>query len=173
MENKIVLTPDKKYTIKARSYENGFQVKNKAGHVKGKFIKSGIARSLDTPRDKMIKGNATNECYDGVKCKSPVIQPRAPDRFLIGGRHNKFRCSVDNVSHASTDLSKYELLRNLSFSNCNSDEGCSGNTCSKNSSPVEYSVKDEHLERYFRSAELWSNNSTCGDQDSVLPNVTE
>ncbi|KPI93932.1 hypothetical protein RR46_13097 [Papilio xuthus] len=173
MENKINLTPEKKYNNKARSYENGFQVKNKAGQVKGKFIKNGAARSLDTPRDKSIKDNSTNEISDGVKYKSPVIQPRAPEGFLSGGRHNKFRCSVDNVSHASTDLSKYELLRNLSFSNCNSDEGCSGNTCSKHPSPVELTVKDEHLERYFRSAELWSNNSTCGDQGSALPNVTE
>lgn len=61
----------------------------------------------------------------------------------------------DNASMMSMNFSHYELVRNLSSCNCNSDEASSSTNCSTTKT-ADHSVKDEHLERFFRSAEMWT-----------------
>lgn len=63
--------------------------------------------------------------------------------------------NMDNASLMSMNFSHYELMRNLSRSNCNSEAAFSDST-STYVNPTDMSVKDEHLERYFRSVEMWS-----------------
>ncbi|XP_063376095.1 uncharacterized protein LOC134663609 [Cydia fagiglandana] len=68
-----------------------------------------------------------------------------------------FPCStlgVDNSSLMSMNFSQYELMRNLSRSN--NSEGAFSDTTNKLANPMDLRMKREHLERYFRSAEIWS-----------------
>ncbi|XP_063529821.1 uncharacterized protein LOC134741022 [Cydia strobilella] len=68
-----------------------------------------------------------------------------------------FPCStpgMDNASLMSMNFSHYELMRNLSRSN--NSEGAFSDTTNKLANPMDLKMKREHLERYFRSAEMWS-----------------
>lgn len=69
--------------------------------------------------------------------------------------------SVEDPSVLSMNFSHYELMRNLSRANCNSEDAFSG-TAGNLPRPTDTLVKDEHLEKYFRSVEMWRNYKKRG-----------
>ncbi|KAJ0181716.1 hypothetical protein K1T71_002438 [Dendrolimus kikuchii] len=112
-------------------------------------------------RSKMVHGE--------YSCTSPLkpVKCNARGMFMDMNSSSNFDHNVDNASLMSMNFSHYELMRNLSHTNCNSDGAFSGTTCSTNITSAESSLKDEHLERYFRSAEIWRNYKESAP--SVVP----
>ncbi|CAG5056655.1 unnamed protein product [Parnassius apollo] len=168
MENKSNANIEKKIVNRTKSYNNGPPGNHKFGPSRGKSLNiGGPVRSLEIALDQFKKDKVINGDFSTLTAnKNPAGQSRVtPDLLLSSVKSSNFSNSTDNVSQLSMDLSHYELLRNLSYSNCNSDGAFSGNTCDSNTADLK--EKDEHLERYFRSVEMWSSNAVYGDQSGV------
>ncbi|KOB70110.1 DNA primase [Operophtera brumata] len=112
-------------------------------------------RSLDLALVRLKKSKLVNgECTASAPPACP--RRRGPMDMFVDVSPSTFSQRIDNASLMSMNFSHYELARNISSSNCNSDGAFSCGTCNSTISPVDNNLKDEHLERFFRSAELWS-----------------
>lgn len=140
---------------KAKSVNNGTPVKLKSEPGKRKsFNVNEAVRSLDLALGRLKKSKLVNgECITGAP-SSPIRH--GPMNMFMDVCPSNFNHGIDNASLMSMNFSHYELVRNLSSSNCNSDGAFSSSTCNAAVSPADNAVKDEHLERFFRSAEMWS-----------------
>ncbi|XP_052747133.1 uncharacterized protein LOC128199873 [Bicyclus anynana] len=147
---------DKKLLNKAKSQYNE-QSKASCNPVKHKsFNMNEAVRSLDIALGRLKKSKLVNgECI-GNKISVCPGRSGADSMFIDSPQVNM--SDVENTSVISMDFSHYELLRNVSEINCNSDDTL-GNTTSKTfSSLSDITSKEEQLERYFRSAEIWNRN---------------
>lgn len=157
MENDAnVLSTENKIINKVRSHNDTLKT-DKVLPVKRKsFTVNEAVHSLDLALERLKK---TKLAHGEHSCNSsPNSYNRdAHDLYVDMNSSINFNCNIENSSLMSMNFSHYELMRNLSHSNCNSDGAVSGNTCSKGMTSAESSVKDEHLEKYFRSAEIWEN----------------
>ncbi|XP_053603535.1 uncharacterized protein LOC128671235 [Plodia interpunctella] len=149
---------ERKNINKAKSYsiQSPPQNKIKSEPVKRKsFYVNDAVKSLDLAlgrlkKSKLVNGEESEMQIDPVTSNRNMYLDSCPS---FNGAHRN-----DNISLMSMNFSHYELMRNLSRTNCNSDGAHSGSTCNANSTPDDLQLKDEHLERYFRSAEMWNTN---------------
>ncbi|KAH9645207.1 hypothetical protein HF086_005752 [Spodoptera exigua] len=160
MENNGEQPNDKKLVNKARSCNNASPTKLKGEPAKWKsFNVNEAVRSLDLALGRLKKSKLVNGDFAASRGMNPAAQG-ASDMFMDICTSSTFRSypGTENASLMSMNFSHYELMRNVSRCNCNSDEAFSDTTCSSRLSPADLNLKDEHLERYFRSVEMWSHN---------------
>lgn len=111
------------------------------------------AKSLDIDyrlkKSKLVNG----ECV--TASSSPTSHKRRgfPEMFMVSS--STICPDAENASMMSMNFSHYELMRNLSSPMCNSEDAFSSTTCSLLNSS-DSNARNEHLERYFRSVEMWS-----------------
>lgn len=157
---------------KAKSVCNAPSVKLRSDPGKRKsFNVNEAVRSLDLALVRLKKSKLVNgEC---ITATNEPISPmrRGPIDMFIGVSPSNFSHRIDNASLTSMNFSHYELARNLSSSNCNSEGAFSSSTCNAALSPADDNVKDEHLERFFRSAELWSQKYRDGEPSHLNLNL--
>lgn len=124
-------------------------------------------RSLDLALGRLKKSKLVN--WD---CRSNTGTQETSEMFMdMCNNSQHLSQGIDNASLMSMNFSHYELMRNLSRSNCNSEGAFSGNTGSVTNADIH--LKDEHLERYFRSIEMWSKNYKDGGPSNIhfeMPN---
>lgn len=167
MENNGDQPNEKKLINKARSYNNTPPLRLKSEPAKRKsFNVNEAVRSLDLALGRLKKSKLVNGEYTTSRQINPTTQ-EATDMFMDMCTSSNFNQGTENASLMSMNFSHYELMRNVSRSNCNSDGAFSGNTCSTHLIPADLNVKDEHLEKYFRSIEMWSRNYRDGGTSSL------
>lgn len=152
-----------KFVNKAKSCNSGSSTappRLKSEGVKRKsFYVNDAVRSLDLALGRLKKSKLVNgENSLTSQTNSNSTRQGALEMFMDASGTFSFNQSLENVSLMSMNFSHYELMRNLSESNCNSDGAFSGTTNDRDSSPTDLTVRDEHLEKYFRSIEMWSRN---------------
>ncbi|CAH2104844.1 unnamed protein product [Euphydryas editha] len=159
MENSNDTSNDKKSINKAKSYSSGPPKKLKSVPIKRKSFNANEAvHSLDLAGGRLKKSKLVNgESTTSSDLMNPVRGDKT-NMFIdsVATPSVNFR-DVDNTSLISMNFSHYELMRNLSLSNCNSDEAL-GSSFDAFSSLTDITSRDETLERYFRSVEMWSRN---------------
>lgn len=164
MENNGNTSNDKKCINKVRSFHSPPVLRLTNETIKRKsFNVNEAVRSLDLALGRLKKSKLVNgEC----RPVGPGTQGTSDMFMEMCNSSQQFNQGMDNASLMSMNFSHYELMRNLSRSNCNSDGAFSGNTSSAlNNSDI--NVKDEHLERYFRSIEMWSRNYRDGGPSNI------
>lgn len=158
MENNGDLHNDKKSVNKTRSHNNTMKLKSESAKRKS-FNLNDAVRSLDLALGRLKKSKLVNGEYTTSRQVEASVAQDGSDMFMDMCSSSGYQQgSAENTSLMSMNFSHYELIRNVSRSNCLSDGAYSGNTCSAQShrSAADLDVKDEHLERYFRSIEMWS-----------------
>nr|XP_037866459.1 uncharacterized protein LOC119628393 [Bombyx mori] len=160
MENQT-LNNEKRFINKARSHNTGPSqfVRNEPVKRKSVLLNETI-NSLDLAFGRLKKCRLSNGVGRASTPGSPTIRHRN-DILMNSSRASTFSHGLDNISLMSMNFSHYELMRNLSQANSNSDGTFSGSNCNTATRPVDLNEKNEHLERYFRSAEIWSDRN-CG-----------
>ncbi|KAL0849028.1 hypothetical protein ABMA28_013401 [Loxostege sticticalis] len=171
MENNDDPNNEKKFVNKAKSCNSGpsaaSRLKSEAVKRKSLYVNDAV-RSLDLALGRLKKSKLVNGEYcSSSQANSDSTRQGAIEMFMDASRSFSFNQSLENASLLSMNFSHYELMRNLSESNCNSDGAFSGTTNSRYMSPTDLSVKDEHLEKYFRSIEMWSRNHKGGSPNNV------
>lgn len=158
MENSPETPSDKKVMSKAKSYINTPPFKLKSESVKRKnFNENEAVRSLDLAlvrlkKSKLVSGECSANRNQGGSARKSVT---SADMYMDLASNSNIYSGFNNSSLMSMNFSHYELMRNLSRSTSTSEGAFSGTTCNTYL-PADSTIKDEHLERYFRSAELWS-----------------
>lgn len=147
---------DKPSISKTKSFMPGLTKKPQNDSVKRKsFILNDVVKSLDLGLGRMKKTKLANgEYFCTSSHTSPTRRNTAADLFIDSLKSGS---EVDTASMMSMNFSHYELMRNLSRSNCNSDTSFSTTTVNAGAIPFD-SSRNEHLERYFRSVEKWRRN---------------
>ncbi|KAJ8729562.1 hypothetical protein PYW08_001143 [Mythimna loreyi] len=155
MENNGDLLNDKKFVSRTRSHNNTMKYKSEPSKRKSFNVNEAV-RSLDLALGRLKKSKLVNGEY--TTSRQADEAQGATDMFMDMCTSSSYQQGTENASLMSMNFSHYELIRNVSRSNCFSDGAYSGNTCSAQSpvSAADLDVKDEHLERYFRSVEMWS-----------------
>lgn len=150
-------------------------LRQKSEGVKRKsFYVNDAVRSLDLALGRLKKSKLVGGEYSSTsQTNSNSTRQGAIEMFIDASRTFSFNQSPENASLMSMNFSHYELMRNLSESNCNSDGAFSGTTNDRYTRPTDVSVKDEHLERYFRSIEMWSRNRKRGGSSNVHTELPE
>lgn len=153
---------------KAKSVNSGTPVKLRSEPGKRKsFNVNEAVRSLDLALGRLKKSKLVNgECFTTSSTPASAIR-RGPVNMFMDVCPSNFSHGIDNASLMSMNFSHYELVRNLSSSNCNSDGALSSTTCNAAASPADSAVKDEHLERFFRSAEMWTQKYRDGGPSHI------
>ncbi|XP_059059358.1 uncharacterized protein LOC131852665 [Achroia grisella] len=156
MDNNDEQSNEKKLLNKAKSYSTQMPTMNiKNEPIKRKsFYVNDAVKSLDLALCRLKKSKLVSDNTNSAH-SSPV---RRGSMFMDVNSSYNFNHSTDNASLISMNLSHYELMRNLSRTNYDSDGAYSGNTCNAYLSATDTTVKNEHLEKYFRSAEIWNKN---------------
>ncbi|XP_049866609.1 uncharacterized protein LOC126367237 [Pectinophora gossypiella] len=168
MENKPESANEKKTINKAKSYNNGQSgppLKSKCEPSKRKsFNVNDAVMSLDLAlgrlkKSKLVNGDSSTGRAAGAAPAGAAPSLRrvtAPsDMFMdISSPSSNINPGLTNASLMSMNFSHYELMRNLSRSNSNSEGAFSGTTC--NTYCADNTLRDEHLEKYFRSVEMWN-----------------
>ncbi|KAM3962792.1 uncharacterized protein ACR2FA_003174 [Aphomia sociella] len=157
---------EKKLVNKAKSHDTQsptLKIKNES--KRKSFYVNDAVKSLDLALVRLKKSKLVN----GDSSNSPQTSSarRGADMFMDVSSSYSVNQSADNTSLVSMNFSHYELMRNLSRTNCNSDGACSGSTCNAFLSSTDTTVKNEHLERYFRSAEIWNRSFRDSGPSSV------
>ncbi|CAF4767873.1 unnamed protein product [Pieris macdunnoughi] len=151
---------DKPSISKAKSFIPGpKKPPNDIGKRKS-FIANDAVKSLDLALGRLKKMKLGNGEY---LCASSHTSPtrRSTANFYIDSlTKGNIPSEAETASMMSMNFSHYELMRNLSLSNCNSDTSFS--TTTLNNGSVLDTSRNEHLERYFRSAEMWRRNKRGG-----------
>lgn len=83
--------------------------------------------------------------------------------MFIDSRNSNMIHSIENMSALSINFSHYELMRNVSCSDCHSDDGFFNNPSTNSSNPGDLTLKDERIEKYFRSIEKWNRKNGNND----------
>lgn len=157
MENSYISKIDKTSINKAKSYSSNPPKKLNNEPVKRKSFNTNEAvKSVDLALGRLKKSKLVNGEYE---VKTPLHYEDTPNMFIDSlTSPSSNLLDVDNASSMTMNFSHYELIRNLSSSNCNSDDGLSSTTYAGFSSLSEIASRDEHLERYFRSLDMWGRN---------------
>lgn len=158
MQNTNDTSNDNKSIIKAKSYSSGPPKKLKNIPVKRKSFNTNEAiNSLDLvggrlKKSKLVIGESTTSSDH----TNPVQGYNTQDMFIdsVATPSVNF-IDVENTSSISINFSHYELMRNISLSNCSSNEAV-GSTYGAFSSLTDIASRNENLERYFRSLDMWS-----------------
>ncbi|KAJ8726228.1 hypothetical protein PYW07_000926 [Mythimna separata] len=154
MENNGDPLNDKKFVNRTRSHNTTTKLKSEPAKRKSFNVNEAV-RSLDLALTRLKKSKLVHGEYPTSKQLEEA--QGATDMFMDMCTSSNYQQGTENASLMSMNFSHYELIRNVSRSNCFSDGAYSGNTCSAQShaSAADLNEKDEHLERYFRSVEMW------------------
>lgn len=122
------------------------------------FSINDAVKSLDVALGRLKKSKLVN----GAKSVNAPTNPNhvngSPDMYIdITGSNTNVALGIDNASLMSMNFSHYELMRNLSRSTSNTEGTFSGSTCAYT---PDNSLRNEHLEKFFRSAEMWTRKSS-------------
>lgn len=132
------------------------------------FNANEAGRFMDVPLSRLKKSKLVN----GESIKN-AAQARAgrnkADGMLITNSMNM--ADVANTSLMSMNFSHYELMRNVSHTN-NSDSAFS-NTASDILSAADTASRNEQLERYFQSMEMWSGNNQDAGSSSIRDGLSD
>lgn len=164
MDSNIESCKEKKCINKAKSYCNS---QSQRAPVLSEYVKpksfnvNEAVKSLDLALGRLKKSKLVGEHNSTPR----VLSARQGIEMFMDNPNLTCNHGADNGSLMSLNFSHYELARNLSRINSNCDGACSGSTSTSDSNLPDVLVKDEHLERYFRSAEMW--NTTDSGQSSV------
>ncbi|XP_061707032.1 uncharacterized protein LOC133517683 [Cydia pomonella] len=165
MENNDEPPTDKKSASRAKS--SGAPSRRNARRM---LNVNEAVRSLDLALCSFKKRTAVPNCGPNNSQSGPLRHSvTAVDMDALD-----FPCSttgMDNGSLMSMNFSHYELIRNLSRSN--NSEGAFSDTTNKLANPMDLRMKREHLERYFRSAEMWSHARPSYESGSVSFDIPE
>lgn len=125
-------------------------------------------RFMDVPLSRLKKSKLVN----GESIKN-AAQARAgrnkTDGMIIINSMNM--ADVANTSLMSMNFSHYELMRNVSHTN-NSD-GAFSNTASDILSVADTVARNEQLERYFQSMEMWNGNNQDAGTSSIRDGLSD
>lgn len=149
---------DKKMAVE--SHQGGLTVEPKTESTKRKsFNIDDAVKTLDLALGRLKKSKLVNGEKSSVNVPTGTNQViRSPDMFMdISGSNTNVALGLDNASLMSMNFSHYELMRNLSCSTSNSEGTFSGTTCAYT---PDNSLRNEHLEKFFRSAEMWTRKSS-------------
>lgn len=149
---------DKKMTIESR--QSGLTFAPKTEPTKRKtFNINDAVKTLDLALGRLKKSKFVNGEKSSVSVPTRQNQAkRSPDMFMdISGSTTNVALGLDNASLMSMNFSHYELMRNLSCSTSNSEGTFSGTT---RAYTPDHSLRNEHLEKFFRSAEMWTRKSS-------------
>lgn len=160
MEDSSISKLDKTSVNKAKSFSSDPPKKLNNEPVKRKSFNTNEAvKSVESALGRLKKSKLVSGEY-GV---APSRYEETPNMFIDSLTSPSTNLlNADNASSMTMNFSHYELIRNLSSSNCNSDDEFSSTTCAGFSSLSEIASRDEHLERYFRSLDMWGKNSKGG-----------
>lgn len=150
---------DKK-VAKVESHENDLTVDPKSEPAKRKtFSLNDAVKSLDLALGRLKKSKLVNGEKNSVSVPTSPNQVLGPTEMYmdISGSNTNVALGLDNASLMSMNFSHYELMRNLSCSTSNSEGTFSGTTCAYT---PDNSLRNEHLEKFFRSAEMWTRKSS-------------
>ncbi|KAJ2944631.1 hypothetical protein O0L34_g3982 [Tuta absoluta] len=163
MENKLENSNEKKYIGKTKSYSSGPTLKARNEPTKRKSFNSNEAvTSLDMAIGRLKKSKLVTG--DTGSAATPLRRSIVPADMLMNiSSASIANPGLANASLMSINFSHYELMRNLSHSTSNSEGAYSGTTCNTYDS----TVKDEHMEKYFRSIDLWHRKRRDGSGPSV------
>lgn len=151
MDSKPDVAKEKKPVSKTKSFNH---------ETKNMKIKKEIKKKTFEADDIPTK----TESNSAIRLKKSKVMPEASCRSLGMAhfrQHNETACrGFGNVSQMSLNFSQYDLQRHLSRLNCDSEDAMSDATGNlSNRVPChDYDLKDDRIERYFRSAEMWSND---------------
>lgn len=149
---------DKK-AVEVESHEKDLSVDPKSEPKRKTFSINDAVKSLDLALGRLKKSKLVNGEKNSISVPtSPnqVIGP--PDMYMdISGSNTNVALGIENASLMSMNFSHYELMRNLSCSTSNSEGTFSGTTCAYT---PDNSLRNEHLEKFFRSAEMWTRKSS-------------
>ncbi|KAI5634706.1 hypothetical protein NE865_12561 [Phthorimaea operculella] len=163
MENKLENLNEKKLVGKTKSYNltsnTGSPVKVRNEPTKRKsFCANEAVTSVDTALGRLKKSKLVPG--DIGPSATPLHRPTDLLMNISNGSINN--PSLANGSLMSMNFSHYELMRNLSCSTSISEGAYSGTP--RNFDP---SVKNEHMEKYFRSIDMWHRKHHDGSGPSV------
>ncbi|XP_045764977.1 uncharacterized protein LOC123867112 [Maniola jurtina] len=163
---------DKKCLNKAKSQSSGQAKKVACEPAKhNSFITNQAVRSLDVALGRLKKSKLVNGEYKTSTSHASPSRSRTDDMFidtidsLTSPSGNM--SDLENTSLISMNFSHYELIRNVSQTNCNSDGAFSNTTSDIFSSLSDITLRNEQLERYFRSAEIWRRNRRDAGSNSI------
>lgn len=159
---------DKKIT-EVKSHEQDPIVDSKSEPAKRKsFNINDAVKSLDLALGRLKKSKLVNgekNTVSGPTSPNQVIGPT--EMYMdISGSNTNVALGIDNASLMSMNFSHYELMRNLSCSTSNSEGTFSGTTCAYT---PDNSLRNEHLEKFFRSAEMWTRKSSPNNVSFDVP----
>ncbi|CAG9784552.1 unnamed protein product [Diatraea saccharalis] len=158
MEITVATNNERKNMNKAKSCVNGPsasagpRLKNEVAKRKSLYANEAV-KSLDLALGRLKK---TKLSHGENSQTMPNRREGSLGMFIDSHSKFTFNQGIENASNISMNFSHYELIRNLSESNCYSDDAFSGTTGERCASPADLTMKDEHLEKYFRSIEMWS-----------------
>ncbi|XP_069365444.1 uncharacterized protein [Maniola hyperantus] len=175
MEHNINETSnDKKCLNKAKSQSSGQAKKVACEPAKHKsFNVNQAVRSLDMVLGRLKKSKFVNGEYKTSTSHASPSRSRRDDIFIDSLTQSHLSPSgnnmsdLENASLISMNFSHYELIRNVSQTNCSSDGAFSNTTSDIFSSFSDITLRNEQLERYFRSAEIWSRNRRDAGSSSI------
>lgn len=168
-------TLEKKNISKAKSHNSTppLKVKNEAAKRKS-FNLNDAVQSLDLALGRLKKNKLVNEEYRATS--GPVVRRggcRVPSAEILmdtSRPSSNINPGIETASVMSLNFSHYELMRNLSCTNTTSEGTFSGATDGQ----MDSTMKHEQLEKFFRSAELWSRrHAHCGQSASVPYELAE
>lgn len=142
------------------SHENDPTNDSKSEPTKRKsFNINDAVESLNVALGRLKKRKLVSGDHNSVNVlTSPNHVNGGPEMYIdISGSNTNVALGIDNASLMSMNFSHYELMRNLSCSTSNSEGTFSGSTCAYT---PDNSLRNEHLEKFFRSAEMWTRKSS-------------
>lgn len=180
MENKPEGPTEKKILSRARSYNTGpgptpLKLKNEPAKRKS-FNLNEAVKSLDLALGRLKKSKLVNGEYNTNTAHTSPIRGSGTSADMLMEMSSPScngNAGANNASLMSMNFSHYELMRNLSRSTSNSESAFSGTTCNAYPTPADTTLKDEHLEKYFRSAEIWSRKLKDGCHNTVHFEIPE
>lgn len=129
---------------------------------KKSFNVNEAVRSLDLALGRLKKSKLVNGEYITMSTPINPMRRESKNMYMDVRPSSQVNPGIGNASLMSMNFSQYELVRNLSNSNCNSDGAFSCSTCNVRPRPADANIRDEHLERFFRSAEMWTQRYNDG-----------
>lgn len=161
-------TTDKKSTVKARSCHCD-------PYKRKSFNFNDAVQSLDLALCRLKKSKFVSK--DSLGGRSNDIS-NSMDMFIDSGSmitsHSRYGRKFDkNSSALSLNFSQCEMIRNVSRTDCLSEGAYSGNTCDSNIAPADLTLKDEQLEKYFKSIDKWSQQINKSPYHELRTNVPE
>ncbi|VVC90322.1 unnamed protein product [Leptidea sinapis] len=128
------------------------------------FTTNEAVKSLDIALSRLKKSKLASNLADN-SCQTNFVDRSSASLGELTSNCSNFSAGTETGSVMSTDFSHFELLRDLSRSDCYSGGAFSSTACNNSSDMLS---KDEHLEKYFRSIEMWHKNWNKDDTSNGL-----